>query len=132
MHRYGLFFVFIQLAQEMNPTDISQFRDQLTDQLAQLRQTAMSHQKDMDENHRCDDLTGADRASELETMEVDSSVAASESNLAKKIEYALKRIDAGNYGVCDGCGGEIPLARLRTKPSVSLCVSCQEKHDAAE
>ncbi len=116
----------------MKPADLSQFREQLMDQLDELREAAISHQKEMDESHTSNDFIGADRAAELESMEVDASVATSESNLAKKIGYALKRIDAGTYGICDGCGEEIPLDRLRTKPSVSLCISCQEKHEAAE
>lgn len=51
-------------------------------------------------------------------------------NLLKKIELALRRLDAGTYQQCANCGKTIPLARLRAKPSASLCVSCQEIKDA--
>ncbi len=40
------------------------------------------------------------------------------------IDRALARIDDGTYGVCDGCGKRIPLARLRVRPMASQCVSC--------
>jgi len=40
--------------------------------------------------------------------------------------------DDRRYGECAGCGGTIPIARLRAKPSVSLCVACQEKKESAE
>ena len=73
---------------------------------------------------------GGDRASELETMEVDASIADSEENLARKIEHALERIESGQYGICEGCGGPIPEARLDAKPSVSLCVECQEERES--
>ena len=43
---------------------------------------------------------------------------------------ALERIDRGIYGLCESCGSAIPEARLEAKPSVSLCLSCQEAHEA--
>ena len=39
---------------------------------------------------------------------------------------ALQRIEAGTYGKCTSCDAEIQLARLKAKPSVSLCTKCQE------
>ncbi|MFT4547615.1 MAG: DnaK suppressor protein [Verrucomicrobiales bacterium] len=61
--------------------------------------------------------------------EVDSTVLKSEDKLLEKIELALARIDEGNYGDCIECGTKIPCERLDAKPSVSLCVSCQEKKE---
>ena len=115
----------------MSPKKISQYRKQLEEQLKSLSRTAEEHQQQIDESHTTPDFTGADRAAELETLEVDSSVVASEANLAKKIEHALERINEGSYGICEGCDGEISEARLEAKPSVSLCIDCQEKHEAA-
>ncbi|TVM19690.1 TraR/DksA family transcriptional regulator [Oceanidesulfovibrio indonesiensis] len=43
----------------------------------------------------------------------------------KEIETALKRIDAADYGVCDECGGDIGPARLKARPTTTLCVDCQ-------
>ena len=114
----------------MNTEQLAHYKKQLEDQLASLGQTAELHQQQLDENHTTNDFVGGDRAAELETMEVDSSVAESEINLAKKIRHALERIQGGSYGICEGCQGEIPAARLSAKPSVSLCIGCQEKHEA--
>lgn len=44
----------------------------------------------------------------------------------REIETAIKRLNAGSYGVCIGCGDEIPLARLETHPTASRCLSCQQ------
>lgn len=38
---------------------------------------------------------------------------------------ALARLAAGTYGICDGCGQRIPLARLRAVPETRLCVECK-------
>jgi len=43
-----------------------------------------------------------------------------------RIELALQRIDAGNFGICESCDEKIPHARLRVRPDATLCVSCQE------
>jgi DnaK suppressor protein len=40
------------------------------------------------------------------------------------IERALRRLDDGTYGTCEGCGNAIPLARLDALPSVAHCVRC--------
>jgi DnaK suppressor protein len=45
------------------------------------------------------------------------------------IEEALRKIDAGTYGVCDDCDGEIPAGRLNVMPFALRCVDCQEKHE---
>jgi len=44
------------------------------------------------------------------------------------LEDALKRIDAGTYGICVDCRTPILLARLEIIPTASRCVSCQTKH----
>jgi DnaK suppressor protein len=40
------------------------------------------------------------------------------------IDFALAKIAAGSYGVCERCGQEIPVARLEALPATSLCVEC--------
>lgn len=41
------------------------------------------------------------------------------------LDTALARMTAGNYGICDDCGDEIPLERLRANPGATRCVRCQ-------
>ena len=43
----------------------------------------------------------------------------------RQIDAALARLHAGRYGLCAGCGGPIPLARLRAVPFATHCVPCQ-------
>ena len=44
-----------------------------------------------------------------------------------EVEHALEKIDAGNYGVCEGCGQPINPARLEAKPAARLCIDCASK-----
>jgi DnaK suppressor protein len=47
------------------------------------------------------------------------------------VRAALARIDAGTYGQCLGCGGQVPEVRLEARPDAARCLSCQTKHDKA-
>lgn len=40
------------------------------------------------------------------------------------IKTALEKLDAGTYGICDGCGSPIGEARLEARPVSSVCVDC--------
>lgn len=41
-----------------------------------------------------------------------------------RIEAALGRLDAGEYGLCLSCGGQIGYVRLDQDPSRALCGRC--------
>jgi DnaK suppressor protein len=41
-----------------------------------------------------------------------------------QIDAALARIEAGEYGVCRDCGGEIDPRRLQALPYAVLCTEC--------
>lgn len=45
----------------------------------------------------------------------------------RQIDEALERIEKGEYGACDECGGEIPRKRLEVQPYSLHCVECQDK-----
>ncbi|MFI8003330.1 TraR/DksA family transcriptional regulator [Streptomyces sp. NPDC086010] len=40
------------------------------------------------------------------------------------LERAAQRLDAGDYGLCEDCGGPIPEERLLVRPAASTCVRC--------
>ena len=48
-----------------------------------------------------------------------------------KIEDALRRIEAGGYGDCVSCGGEISEPRLRALPFARRCKDCEEAREGA-
>ena len=56
------------------------------------------------------------------------------SNLAARrlraIEHAIERAQHGQLGVCERCGGRIPLSRLRALPSTSHCIRCARELEA--
>lgn len=55
-----------------------------------------------------------------------------ESKLIFKIKEALERIENGTFGVCEECGEEISLKRLRARPMATLCIHCKHEQEALE
>jgi DnaK suppressor protein len=49
--------------------------------------------------------------------------------LLAKIEHALRRLDAGTYGVCAECDRDISEKRLRAIPFAVRCQSCEGRHE---
>ena len=47
----------------------------------------------------------------------------------KQIEEALKKITLGTYGICDMCGINIPLGRLKAKPFAKFCTECRTVYE---
>lgn len=73
-----------------------------------------------------------DRASYEEDRTVLLKIKNRESKLLLKIEETLKRIDAGDYGVCEECGAEIPFERLLARPVTNLCIDCKTEQEEKE
>jgi len=46
------------------------------------------------------------------------------------IDLALTRIETGSYGRCQGCGKNIPMARLQALPTATTCLACGEAREA--
>ena len=55
-----------------------------------------------------------------------------ESKLMQKIQESLDKIEEGTYGVCELCGEDISIARLRARPVASYCIRCKTKMESFE
>lgn len=55
-----------------------------------------------------------------------------ERKLITKIREAMERIDAGTYGYCEICGGEITEKRLKARPVTTMCIACKSRQEALE
>jgi len=76
------------------------------------------------------DRTVEDSRAQLETeRELEFTLDARESAELDAIDSALKRIEAGTYGVCTDCGVDIPAARLHAAPETPRCITCQDKYE---
>jgi DnaK suppressor protein len=67
----------------------------------------------------------------VQTMEKEMmfDLSSNEKNILKDIENALKKIEKGNYGICELCGKKIEYKRLKHIPYARYCIECQKKQD---
>lgn len=66
-------------------------------------------------------------ADEVEEYETLLSIEYALENKLKDINLALEKIEKGQYGICEKCQKEIPLARLKVSPEARFCLKCQVK-----
>ena len=55
-----------------------------------------------------------------------------ENKLIKKIKKALDRIENGTFGICEKCGEDISVKRLKARPVTTHCIDCKTKEEALE
>jgi DnaK suppressor protein len=73
------------------------------------------------------DQQSVGRLSRMDAMQVQAmaqAVDARRQGRLKRIEAALRRLDAGDYGYCLDCGEEIPAKRLAIDAVTERCVDC--------
>ncbi|NMA95761.1 MAG: yteA family sporulation protein [Clostridiales bacterium] len=119
----------------MENRDLDYFRQKLLDdKRAQLRQI-----EDFDEMNKIDYADGKELSmidnhpAEIasETYEISKNMALKQEQVMhlKEIDEALQNIDTGQYGVCKGCGKDIPMERMRLMPTAIRCVDCQKDNE---
>ena len=71
----------------------------------------------------------ADRATIEEEHALELRTRDRERKLLKKIQQAITRIDAGDYGFCEETGEAIGVARLMARPTASLSLEAQQRRE---
>ena len=74
----------------------------------------------------------ADRASEESDRALELRTRDRQRKLITKIDAALRRIETGDYGYCDVTGDPISLKRLIARPTATMSIEAQEKHERRE
>jgi DnaK suppressor protein len=98
---------------------------------AELRKRLGGELEDL-RNLKATDPTGdsADAAFDSGSEEIASQLAELEARELYQIERALARMKQGTYGLCEGCAGKIPVARLNALPYSTTCVKCQREAES--
>lgn len=71
----------------------------------------------------------ADTGARTFEREHEMSLANNARDLLSQNERAIGRIEAGTYGVCEGCNNPIGKARLQAFPRAALCVTCKQREE---
>jgi len=71
----------------------------------------------------------ADVATDTYDREFSLGLASNERKLLYELDDAFKKIEEGEFGVCENCKSLIAKSRLKAVPQARLCVKCQEKKE---
>ncbi|MDQ6974817.1 MAG: RNA polymerase-binding protein DksA [Mariprofundaceae bacterium] len=55
-----------------------------------------------------------------------------ERRLIRKIEKTIARLRDGEFGLCEACGGDIAIQRLKARPVTTLCIDCKHEQEQEE
>jgi DnaK suppressor protein len=110
--------------------EVDFFRKLLSQRLQELRSEAGKTVEGMDEHGNFPDPT--DRASMESSRNSVLRIRDRERKLIFKIQEALRRLDDGEYGICEECGEEIGIERLKARPVTTLCIGCKSSQEIEE
>jgi len=102
-------------------------RDQILRDLGHIREKSKNANKDISGDGSTYSIHMADHGTDEEQKETTFYHATRENRYLLYLEEALERIESGTYGICKGCGKEIPKERLEAVPHTQLCVPCKLK-----
>lgn len=113
--------------------ELDEVRSELERELAGLRQEIERAESEIadrlgDPNDGAGD-DEADTGAKTFEREHEMSLANNARDLLSQNERAIGRIDAGTYGVCEGCGDPVGKARLQAFPRAALCVPCKQREE---
>lgn len=105
-----------------------EYKSQLEEDIRSMRETGrhVSMQDTLSELSMYDNHP-ADIGDELFERSKDFALEGNAWILLGKVNDALCRIDKGTYGVCERCGKEIGLERLKAAPFTSYCLKCKQQ-----
>jgi DnaK suppressor protein len=117
--------------ESLQPQDIALFKELLNQQLHQLLDSAEKTVNTLLQSGEwaADPL---DQAAMENDRNYTLRIRDRESHLIKKIAAALSKIEDGSFGICESCGDDIGLARLKARPVTAYCIRCKTQMEAFE
>lgn len=110
---------------------------------ADLRQILHERRREMDgdvrtrmrdaRTDRADEvLDDVDHSDAAMQEEIDFALIQMKAETIARVDEALARLDAGEYGNCFECGGEVSERRLRALPFAVRCTFCEERREQVQ
>lgn len=119
--------------EQWSPEELEEVRSELEQEVAGLRREIERAESEIAE--RLGDPSDgagddqADTGAKTFEREHEMSLANNARDLLTQNELAIRRIEAGTYGVCEGCGNPVGKARLQAFPRAALCVTCKQREE---
>src|SRR5687768_235539 len=115
----------------MRKRDLDRFRKRLEDRLVELYNAAHAEvRNELAQDGLSEPKDDGDWSTLLHDHTLRMGLAENEAAMAQRIEEALRRMTAGDYGECMDCGTEIELARLGAVPWALRCADCPDAYES--
>lgn len=119
------------MARELHEKTLSLLRSRLAAERDRIEDLIGGYSQAMEEarmaegaGERSSDPASAEAGAAATDYETQMSLERNAMLLLEKVNFALAKMDRGEYGDCDRCGKPIPVARLRYLPYVDSCIEC--------
>tara|TARA_B100001245_G_scaffold117004_1_gene85937 strand:- start:268 stop:636 length:369 start_codon:yes stop_codon:yes gene_type:complete len=108
------------------------FKKKLTDWKTEIIRSNNEalYKSSLDDNSSSADIV--DQASSYTEKNVEMRAINRQIKLISKIDQAIKKIKDNTYGYCEETGEPIGIKRLIARPTATLCIDAQEKHEKEE
>jgi len=126
----------------MKPEELKEFRTmlkllqaRLRGDVEQLQEEAFSGSESGSDSRSSNHM--AEMGSDAWDLDFSLQLVESDQGVLEEIAHALKKIDAGTYGLCEACleqgksevKAKIPKARLQAIPHARNCVECERQKE---
>jgi RNA polymerase-binding protein DksA len=119
----------------MSAIDTDRFRERLleerkhvVDAIENLHEEHPGSLEDESEESTLDNHL-AETATVTVDREIDYSLEENSTAVLTAIDAALRRLDAGTFGICESCGRPISPERIEARPWARLCIECKRKEE---
>ncbi|MDQ6989111.1 MAG: RNA polymerase-binding protein DksA [Mariprofundaceae bacterium] len=116
----------------LSKKELAAFEEQLSTWVNELKEGQNESVHQMHDQETTAFPDPADQASAETDLSFDIRIKTRELKLIHKIEETLHRLREGDFGACDGCGGDISVKRLQARPVTTLCIDCKTEQEQSE
>lgn len=120
------------MAKPLTKKEQKKFRELLEEKRAAVMDRArktLTEDMALDQNDLPDEM---DLASSEYYQSFEFRLRGREKSHLAKLNLALRKLDAGNFGICEECEEPIGKKRLEARPETGLCIQCKENQERDE
>ena len=115
----------------MNKRNLTHFKKRLTHELEELIKGKDCNFDGLNDSEEVlPDIV--DRASSFIDRSLSQNFCDRESLRIRKIEQAIESMANGDYGICERCGEDIAVKRLKANPAARHCIECKTEIETRE
>jgi DnaK suppressor protein len=113
----------------LDPTVHEEFRQRLLTARGELLRTLAVTDEELATLETPEPGAAIEDAAREQVLAILSRLEGQERHALDEISVAYARLDAGTFGTCEDCGGDVPLVRLRAVPTARYCLGCQARRE---